>query len=74
MELTYIPKKSSCNYIGLILEANSSLDYLKIQVDVGGGYYEFNKDKNITKIIAGSVYYFPIRISPIKKLEIKITV
>ena len=72
MELTYIPKKSSCNYVGLILEANSSFNYLMIQVDVGGGYYEFNKDKNITKIIAGTAYYFPIRISPVKKLEMKI--
>ena len=72
LDLTYIPLKLSCNYIGLILEANSNFDYLKIQVDVGGGYYEFNRDKNLSKIIAGTIYYFPVRISPIQKLEMKI--
>ena len=74
LDLIYIPFKSSCNYIGLILEANSSFDYFIIQVDVGGGYFEFYKDKNISKIIAGTVYYIPVRISQIKKLEMKITI
>ena len=73
IELTYIPMKSSCKYIDLILEANSSFDYLILQVDIGGGYYEFYKDCNISKIIAGTFYYFLIGLSRLQKIEMKIT-
>ena len=44
------------------------------KVNIGGGYYEFDKNKNISKLIAGTVYYFPIKISPLQKIEMNINV
>ena len=33
------------------------------KVDIGGGYYEINKDININKLIAGIIYFSLIKIS-----------
>ena len=74
IELTYSPIYPYSKYIAFILEANSKFDYLITQVDIGGGYYEFNYDKNITKLIAGTVYYFVTKISPIQNLKMKISI
>ena len=72
VELIYKPISSYSKYIAFILEANSNFDYLKTQVDIGGGYYEFNIDKNISKLIEGTVYYFVTKINPIQNLKMKI--
>ena len=62
-------KYSTTKYIGIIVELNSSLEYLEAKVDIGGGYYEINKDININKLIAGTVYFFLIKISFLQKME-----
>ena len=49
-------------------------NYLVTKVNIGGGYYEFDKYKNLTKLIAGTVYYFPIKISPLQKIEMDIKI
>ena len=72
IKLIYKPISFYSKYLAFILEANSDFDYLITKVDIGGGYYEFYRDKNITKLIAGSVYSFITKISPIQKIEMKI--
>ena len=42
------------------------------KVDIGGGYYEINKDININKLIAGTIYFFLIKISFLQKMEMSI--
>ena len=73
INISYTPLLPSTKYIAFIIAPEYNIDYLFIQIDVGGGYYEFNNYKNITKIIAGSIYYFAIKISIFKKIIFNIT-
>ena len=74
IDLYYKPKYHSTKYIAIILETNCVLDYLVIKAGIGGGYYEFYKNKNISKLIAGTTYYFPIKISTFQKIEMNIKI
>ena len=74
VELIYKPMSPYCKYIVCRIESNSKLDYLITQIDIGGGYYEFNRDSNITKLIAGTLYNLFIKISPIQKIEMRIII
>ena len=74
IDLTYKPINPSCKYIAVILETYSFFDFLGIKVDIGGGYYIFNKNKNLSKLIPGTVYYFPIKISPLQKIKMDIII
>ena len=72
INLTYKPSCSLSKYIAFIVEANCDIDYLETKIVVGGGCYELNKYININKMIAGTVYYFPIKIKMFQKIEMKI--
>ena len=72
-----IDYKSICpytKYVGLMIESKYSINYLVIKIDIGGGYYEFNKNKNISKIIAGSIYYIQINLLIFQKINMNITI
>ena len=68
----YIPKSHLTKYISLVLETNKTLNHLIIKIDVGGGYYEFSQSINITNIIKENIYYFWLKISPFKKMQMHI--
>ena len=72
INLSYNPSHSLTKYIAFILEANCDIDYLETKIIVGGGYYELNKYLNINKMVEGTIYYFPIKISMFQKIEMKI--
>ena len=74
IELYYKSRHPLTKIISIILETNCILDYLVTKVDIGGGYYEFYKNKNISKLIAGTTYYFPIKISAFQKIEMNIKI
>ena len=74
IELIYMPISPYCKYISFILESNSNFDYLITQVDIGGGYYEFNKEINISKLIAGTVYSIIAKIFPAHNVEMRISI
>ena len=74
IEFSYTPFDSTSKYIAFILEANCALDYLVTNITVGGGYYDFYKDINISKIISNCSYYIPIKITMMQKMEIKIII
>ena len=67
INLSYKPSHSLTKYIAFILEANCDIDYLETKIIVGGGYYGLNKYLNINKMISGTIYYFPIKISMFRK-------
>ena len=69
---SYKPISPSVKCIALILETNTKIDYLLTKIDIGGGFYELNSIKNISNIIASSVYFFLVKISMFQKLEFKI--
>ena len=73
IELSYKPESLLCKYITLFIKTNSNIDYLISKVDIGGGYYEFYNHINISNIIKGTVYYFPIKLSIFQKIKINIT-
>ena len=68
----YIPKSPLTKCIALVLETNKTLDHLIIKIDVGGGYYEFTQSINISNIMKENIYYFSIKISPFKKMNMHI--
>ena len=74
ISLSYKPINPRTKYIAVVLEPSAFFNYLVTKVNIGGGYYEFDKNKNISKLIAGTVYYFPIKISPLQKIEMNINV
>ena len=74
ISLSYKPINPSTKYIAVVLEPSAFFNYLVTKVNIGGGYYEFDKNKNISKLIAGTVYYFPIKISPLQKIEMNIKI
>ena len=74
IDFTYKPINPSCKYIAVILETNSFFDFLGIKADIGGGYYIFDKNKIINKLIPGTKYYFQIKISPLQKIKMDIII
>ena len=74
INISYKPTNPSCKYVAFILETNFNMDYLSAKVNIGGGYYEFNSYINISKIIAGTNYYFPIKISMMQKIKFEIII
>ena len=74
----YIHENSKSELIIFKLESNVDMDYLLINLSIGGGYYEINKNINninFDKIIAGgSVYYFSIIATIFKKIDMNIII
>ena len=78
IEFNYIHDSSKSELIIFKLESNVDMDYLLIEAEIGGGYYEINKNINninFDKIIArGSVYYFSILATIFKKIDMNIII
>ena len=72
INISYKPSSPLTKYIAFILEANCDIKHLSTKVNVGGGCYEFNKNINISKIIANTTYYLPIKISMFQEIEMNI--
>ena len=73
INIKYTPSKLT-KYISLIIETKNYLNYsLETKIEVTGGIFDFVHNKNISNIKAGSIYYFPFKITLFKKINIDIT-